>query len=90
MALLQVSLILSSFLGCALAQAPHDGNYLCVDEVVDGGPNTFFSTRPSYPASVWPLMDSRDYMSLLLGDTAVWQHVDSDTNNQPALATNVS
>lgn len=34
-------------------------------------------------------MDSRDYMSLLLGDDAVWSHVDADTNNPQGVATNV-
>ena len=58
-------------------------------EFIDGFPNPFYASRPPYEKNVWTLMDSRDYMSLLLGDDAVWSHVDADTNNPQGVATNV-
>ena len=82
-------LSLASLLACAAAQAPGDGSAYCLTEYIDGLPNPFFTMRPVYGEDVWPLMDSRDYMSLLLGDDAVWQHVDADANNMQGVATNV-
>lgn len=92
MAILSLGLLLASLLCCSFSQAPGDGDPLCINEMIDGSPNTYlnYSARPVYPATVWPLMDSRDYVNLLLGRDAVWQQVDQDTNNTPEIATNVS
>lgn len=89
MEILQLLLILGTFTTFISAQAPGDGSPMCLNEYVDGAPNPFFAMRPNYTANIWPLMDSSDYMNLLLGEHAVWQHVDADTNNMPGLATNV-
>lgn len=76
------------------SQASGDGDSLCVDPLVDNGtalvPNPFFSAHPSYPAYIRPLMDSRDYMSLLDEPGPAWQHVDNDTSNGAGESTSVS
>ena len=82
------------FVNCVFSQAPGDGDSVCVDPVVDNGtalvPNPFFSLRPNYPANVRPLMDSRDYLSLLDDPNPTWQQVDNDTSNSGGDATHVS
>ena len=90
MMILQLWLILAGFLGCSLSQAPGDGSSYCLLERMDGFPNPFLTVRPSYSKNVRPLMDSRNYMSLLLGESAVWQHADGDSNNMQGMATHVS
>ena len=90
MTILRLWMILAGLLRCALSQAPGDGSSYCLLERMDGYPNSFLTMRPSYSENVRPLMDSRDYMSLLLGESAVWQHVDGDSNNMQGLATHVS
>lgn len=92
MAIFSIGLLLASFLICTISQAPGDGDPLCINETIDGSPNTYlnYSARPVYPARVWPLMDSRDYVNLLLGKHPVWQQVDNDTNYSPEFGTNVS
>ena len=87
---LQILLSLAGVLAVAQAQAPGDGSMQCLQEYIDGHPNPFYSMRPVYGENVRPLMDSRHYMSLLLGDDAAWQQVDADSNNMQGLATNVS
>ena len=79
-----------SFLSHVLSQAPGDGHGLCVDAVINGVPNVFF-TNITYPANESPLMDSRDYETLLDGYNGTWQQVDSDNNNNNTdeYATNV-
>lgn len=83
-------LILASVLGYSLSQAPGDGSSYCFQESIDGVKNPFFATRPVYAENIRPLMDSRDYMSLLIGEDAVWQRVDADSNNMNGVATHVS
>ena len=83
-------LILATALGRSLSQAPGDGSSYCFQENIDSVSNPFFATRPVYAANVRPLMDSRDYMTLLIGEDAVWQHVDADSNNMQGVATHVS
>ena len=90
MANLYLSLIFATFVAHCWAQAPGDGSSYCLQEIIDGVQNPFFFTKPPYEKGIWPLMDSRDYMSLLLGEESVWQHVDADTNNTAGVATNVS
>ena len=87
-------LLVASVVSCVLSQAPGDGDSLCVDPLVDNGnvlvPNPFFALRPTYPANVRPLMDSRDYLNLLQREGAVWQQVDNDTSNVDFSSTDVS
>ena len=82
----------ASLVSCVFSQAPGDGYSLCVDPLVDNGtalvPNPFL--RPSYPANVRGLMDSREYLSLLDDPNPVWQQVDSDTSNSGGDSTHVS
>ena len=72
----------ASLVRCVLSQAPGDGDSLCVDPLVDNGtalvPNPFL--RPSYPANVRGLMDSREYLSLLDDPNPAWQQVDNDNS----------
>ena len=89
MSLKCILLLISSLLGCVLTQAPGDGDAVCVEAFFDDGQPNPFGDHLSYPANVWPLMDSKHYRSLLLGSTAVWQQVDNDDNNSPEIATNV-
>ena len=77
-----------SFVSRALSQAPGDGDSFCVDATINGVPNVFF-TNITYPANERPLMDSRDYVTLLDGSNPPWQQVDNDNNNTNELATHV-
>ena len=86
---LQVLLSVVGVLAFARAQAPGDGSVHCLKEYIDGDPNPFFTMQPVYGDNERPLMDSRHYMSLLIGDEAVWQQVDADSNNTQGVATNV-
>ena len=72
-----------------MGQAPGDGDPVCTDEVVNGMTNPFFFSRPMYIPSERPLMDSRDYVGLLL-DPMPWQSVDNDNNNTAGESTSVS
>ena len=83
MAILHICLGLAGLLACVQTQAPGDGSVYCLNEQIDG------VARPVYGENVWPLMDSRHYTSLLLGEDAVWQQVDVDSNNMHGIATNV-
>ena len=84
--------LIASLVSCVFSQAPGEGDSLCVDPVVDNGtalvPNPFL--RPSYPANVRGLMDSREYLSLLDDPSPAWQQVDNDTNNSGVVTTHVS
>ena len=84
--------LMASLVSCVFSQAPGDGDSLCVDLLVDNGtalvPNPFL--RPSYPANVRGLMDSREYLSLLDGSNPAWQQVDNDTSNSVTDNTHVS
>ena len=75
----------------ALAQAPGDGDELCVEPFLENSsePNPFYR-RPSYAANVRVLMDSRNYEDLLEGRSPAWQQVDNDDNNTMDAATSVS
>ena len=78
------------FVSSVVSQAPGDGDSFCVDERVNGSRNPYFDLRPTYPANVRPLMDSRDYVGLLHGsDNPPWQQVDNDDNNTAQVATEV-
>ena len=78
------------FVSSVVSQAPGDGDSFCVDEFVNGSRNPYFDLRPTYPANVRPLMDSRDYVGLLQGsDNLPWQQVDNDDNNTAQVATEV-
>ena len=77
-----------SFLSRVLSQAPGDGDSFCVDAIINGVPNVFF-TNITYPADERPLMDSRDYVTLLQGDNPKWQQVDNDNNNDHEISTHV-
>ena len=83
-------IILVTIFAHGWTQAPGDGSSYCLQETFDGVPNPFFIAKPPYEKNIWPLMDSRDYMSLLLGQESVWKQVDEDTNNTAGVATNVS
>ena len=77
-------LVLVGLVSGIQAQAPGDGDLLCVNETVDGMQNPFFADHPVYSANERPLMDSRDYIRLLQQsiDTYIpWQSVDRDNNN---------
>ena len=87
---LQFVICLAGLLASTRAQAPGDGSTYCLNEYIDGQSNPFFTMRPAYPEGVWPLMDSMHYTSLLLGEDAIWQRVDADSNNLHGVATNVS
>ena len=81
--------LIASLVSCVFSQAPGDGDSLCVDPLVNGSiPNPFL--RPSYPANVRGLMDSREYLSLLDDPNPAWQQVDSDTSNSGMDSTHVS
>ena len=77
-----------SFVSRALSQAPGDGDSFCVEAVINGVTNPFF-TNITYPANERPLMDSRDYVGLLYGPNPPWQQVDNDNNNADEIATHV-
>ena len=77
-----------SYVSHVLPQAPGDGDPIYVDAIIDGVPNVFF-TNITYPANKRPLMDSRDYISLLDGPNPTWQQVDNDNNNDDEVATHV-
>ena len=77
-----------SFVSLVLSQAPGDGDSFCVDAVVNGVPNMFF-TNITYPANECPLMDSRDYVAVLVGPNSPWQQVDNDNSNNDEVATHV-
>ena len=82
-----------SVLSSTLAQAPGDGDTLCVEPFINGNasqPNPFFVFRPVYPANIEVLMDSKDYRGLLQGNSPVWQQVDNDNNNTDQFVTSVS
>ena len=81
-----------SFVYCVVSQAPGDGDSLCTDEFINGVPNPFYDSRPTYADNVRPLMDSRNYVVLLEGDSAhiPWQQVDNDNNNTGTVVTEVS
>ena len=81
--------VLLCALSYVIAQAPGDGDPLCVDEVFNGEDNPFFDLHPTYAANERPLMDSRDYISLLQGNPT-WQMVDNDNNNTGTVITSVS
>ena len=62
------------------------------EKTIDGTPNPFFALHPVYTARERPLMDSRDYIRLLLesGDIYIpWQSVDRDNNNTGDVVTEV-
>ena len=93
MAVMAMWVLVFSFVSCVLAQAPGDGDSLCLDEFIDGEENPFFSLRPTYADNVRPLMDSMDYIVLLGGDEGAhvpWQQVDNDNNNSNEVVTEVS
>ena len=77
-----------SFVTRVLSQAPGDGDSFCVDAVINGVPNVFF-TNVTYPANERPLMDSRDYVGLLYGPNPPWQEVDNDNNNDHEIVSHV-
>ena len=77
-----------SFVSRALSQAPGDGDSFCVDPILNGVPNVFF-TNITYPANERSLMDSRDYVALLGGPNPTWQQVNNDNNNTDFIATHV-
>ena len=87
-------LLIVHLVSCVFSQAPGDGDSVCVDPLVDNGTalvlNPFFALRPTYPANVRPLMDSRDYLSLLDDPNPAWQQVDNDTSNSGGISTHVS
>ena len=84
--------LMTCLVSCVFSQAPGDGDSLCVDPLVDNGtalvPNPFL--RPSYPANVRGLMDSKEYLTLLDDPNPPWQQVDNDTSNRAGESTNVS
>ena len=82
----------TSLVSCVLSQAPGDGDSLCIEPLFDNGTALFpFSfLRPSYPANVRGLMDSREYLSLLDDPNPAWQQVDNDTSNADTDSTHVS
>ena len=84
--------LVTCLVSCVFSQAPGDGDSLCVEPLVDNGtalvPNPFL--RPSYPANVRGLMDSREYLSLLDEPNPAWQQVDNDTSNSAGDSTHVS
>ena len=87
-------LSIACLVSCVFSQAPGDGDSLCVDPLIDNAtaltPNPFFALRPNYPANVRPLIDSRDYLSLLDDPNPAWQQVDNDTSNSGGGSTHVS
>ena len=81
-----------SFVSRVLSQAPGDGHSFCLDATINGEPSMFFKNI-TYPANERPLMDSRNYVTLLEQDTGIysppWQQVDNDNNNDDEIATHV-
>ena len=81
-----VTIVLSSLSGWSCAQAPGDAELFCTEELPSVGVNIL-----DYPPEVKPLMDSRHYRQLLPPSSgAVWQKVDNDTNNPSGTRTSVS
>lgn len=77
---------------CVQDQAPGDGDALCTEETIDGIPNEIFANHPVYSVRERPLMDSRDYISLISGGSGAhtpWQSVNRDINNVRGYATSV-
>ena len=80
-------LVLLVLVRLIVAQAPGDGDELCLSELFEGQLNS------TYAANARPLMDSKDYIGLLQGQTLEvlpWQSVDIDNNNDPEFVTAVS
>ena len=85
-----VVLVYLGLAGCVGGQAPGDGDLICTNETINGVQNPFFGFRPVYSPNERPLIDSRDYISLLQGDNVPWQSIDNDNNNTAGVATSVS
>ena len=81
--------LLLAFLGYIVAQAPGDGNELCVSATIDGGPNQFYNDPSSYADNERVLMDSWNYVGLLQESDPTWQNVDNDDNNGEDVITQV-
>ena len=85
-------LVLLVLVRLIVAQAPGDGDELCLSELFEGQLNPFFN-NPNYAANARPLMDSKDYIGLLQGqalENLPWLSVDIDNNNDDELITAVS
>ncbi len=68
----QYLVVLCSLVSWGHCQAPGDGDSICLP----GGAEA--CSRPVYPNTTKPLMDSRDYRNLLNVSDGVWQQVDVD------------
>ena len=73
--------VVVSLVSCVVAQAPGDGDELCVSAIIDGMVNPFYNDPSSYADNERVLMDSWNYVSLLQGSDRTWQSVDNDDNN---------
>ena len=85
-------LVLLGLVRLIVTQAPGDGDELCLSVLFEGQLNPFFNNH-TYAANARPLMDSKDYIGLLQGQTLEvlpWQSVDIDNNNDPEFVTAVS
>ena len=85
-------LVLLGLVRLIVAQAPGDGDELCLSGLFEGQLNPFFNNA-TYAANARPLMDSKDYIGLLQGqalENLPWQSVDIDNNNDPEFVTAVS
>ena len=70
----------------ASAGTPGDEHSFCTDTSI----NHNAITPPQYPSNVKILMDSYNYIDLLLPHTyAVWMQVDNDNNNRGGTGTMV-
>ena len=82
--ILQSVLALVGLVNGIRAQAPGDGDLICINETIGNITNPFFTLHPVYSANERPLMDSRHYVRLLQESGNVyipWQSVDRDNNN---------
>ena len=73
-------------MSCVVAQAPGDGDELCVSAIIDGMVNPFYNDPSSYANNERVLMDSWNYAALL---DPTWQRVDNDDNNEGDVITQV-
>ena len=93
MYLVVLALVFLGAVTCVHSQAPGDGDSICTEETIQGITNPFLANRPEYSPNERPLMDSRDYISLLQGSGNAyvpWQSVDRDNNNSNEEVTRVS
>ena len=82
--------VVVGLVSCAIAQAPGDGDELCVSATINRMSNPFYNDPSSYADNECVLMDSRNYVALLHENSPIWHSVDNDDNNAENIVTEVS